>query len=189
MENVWQTHFTPQRRRQVGCARRRGLRLRRAHTLDDFRAHFELYADMMRERCAQPILPYRLFEQLARCESPGVQLWVAEHAGQIIASNLAFFHGAIAISWSGAMRRAHAAYHPTVALHHATAREACAQGCRAYHLGASPGLPGVARFKEQFGCDEGQIHTWTAPSPLGQFLGRLRPPVQLVDRLIHRRQA
>jgi CelD/BcsL family acetyltransferase involved in cellulose biosynthesis len=173
-ETVWRKRFAHQRRRQAECARRRGLTLRQTVDPADFMAYYEIYRAMTLDRSCRATLPRRLFEKLAELADERIRLWVAEIDGTMVAGNLTFVLGTVAISWNGAMLRASTAYHPAVALHHATIEDVCACGCRTYHLGASPGLPGVARFKEQFGSHPHEIGVWQVDGPLGGILDHLR---------------
>lgn len=177
-EMVWRNRFQPQRRRQASSARQRGLVVRRGEGLPDYLAYHQLYDRAAREGRYRIRPPRLFFENLARAESPHVQLWVAEHDGILVAGNLSFHYRDDAVSLSGAMRCDYAWCHPAVALHDATIREACACGCHTYHFGPSPRLPGVARFKEQFGCEEKRYSLWAAISRLGHLLEWMRPAIQ-----------
>lgn len=172
---VWAERFAPQRRRQTTCARRRGLRVRRAGSPADWLAYASIYQEVARHWHTRCRVPSGFFDRLSDNSPSRAHLWVAEHEGEIVAGNLSFFYRDQAISWSGTMRKEHASLHPAVALHHATIEEACAAGCRLYHLGPSPGLMGAARFKEQFGCETRPYRVWTALSPGGRMLERIRP--------------
>jgi lipid II:glycine glycyltransferase (peptidoglycan interpeptide bridge formation enzyme) len=104
-------------------------------------------------------------------------LWMAEYEDQLVAGNIFFCFKGQAISWSGVMRRSHAWLHPSVALQHASIKDACTCGCREYHFGPSLSFQSVERFKEQFGSERREYRNWAALTPLGRVLERLRPAI------------
>jgi hypothetical protein len=172
---VWLEHCDHQRRRQARCGERRGVAVRRGSSIDDFRACCAIYEEGSRDWDRRQRVGLPFFERLSEMDPEHVRLWVAEVDGRIVAGNVSFIYGDLAISWIGTMLRTYRSYHPAVALHRASIRDACDVGCREYHFGPSPGLESVARFKGQFGAQWGQYDTWAALSPLGRLIARIRP--------------
>lgn len=176
-ENVWRNSFERQRRRQTRCARRRGLVLRRAKSITDFAAFFDLFHEVSRAWNYRIRLPKKFFRNLYESDSRHVHLWMAEFQDQLVAGNIFFSFKDQAISWSGVMRRSHAWLHPSVALQHASIEDACTCGCREYHFGPSLSFQSVERFKEQFGSEKKEYRNWAVLTPLGRVLERLRPAI------------
>jgi lipid II:glycine glycyltransferase (peptidoglycan interpeptide bridge formation enzyme) len=146
-----------------------------ARNADESLEFAALYAEMSRTWRSRCRLPRAFFVEVQRARSARVVLLLARHHGRLVAGNLALLHREGAVSWCGVMRKECRDLHPAVALHEETITQACAAGCPTYDLGPSPALPGVERFKREFGAEPRSFASWTVLSPLGCVIERLRP--------------
>jgi hypothetical protein len=117
--------------------------------------------------------PPTLLRSVAKRFGENCAIWAAFHRGQPAAAIVVLRQGCNAKYWRGAMDRELA--HPIRAnhlIHNLAIEDACAQGCRYYHMGDSRPGSSLAEFKESFGAR-------TAPS---QLYVRERLPLTAADR-------
>ncbi len=139
-------------RRMAGQAQRRGVVCDRADE-----SVLPAYFDILREASIgwglpRPPVSYELLEAVLRHGGDDAQLWLSRLDGEAIGGGVILFGSQELFFWSAAMRREFGRYRPSNALNLALIGEACARGVRWYNLGASQGLEGVARFKEDLGA-------------------------------------
>lgn len=97
--------------------------------------------------------PWRAAEAVAKRFGTDCAVWLATCDGRPAAAIVVLRHGAHAKYWQGAMDRDLA--HPVRAnhlLHKLAIEDACAAGCRTYHMGDSRPGSSLAEFKESFGA-------------------------------------
>ena len=141
----------------IAKARRAGVTVRGAGTVEDFRAYFTLYEDTLARWGTQATssYPWKLFEnaaELLREHPDNVRLWLAEKDGQPVAGALVFYWNTRAFYWHGAALGAALPHRPANLLHAEIIRDACARGLEVYDFNPSGGHEGVVRFKDGFGC-------------------------------------
>ena len=134
-------------------ARRRGVCVRQADSIEDIRNYCRLYA-ATRTRWGDRTLtvyPDQLLLDLYAHAADGVTFWLAEVLGQVAAGALVLEWQGRLSYWHGAARQEFFSYYPNTLLHVAIMQEACSRGCTCYDLGPSAGLAGVAQFKSALG--------------------------------------
>jgi hypothetical protein len=139
-------------RRMAGQAARRGVVCERASA-----AELPTYYAMLEAASAQwpsgkPSIEYRLLEEVMQHGGDDAQLWFARVDGVPVAGGVILFGSDELFFWSAAMDRAASAFRPSNALNVALLETACERGVRWYNLGASEGLEGVSRFKDDLGA-------------------------------------
>lgn len=162
-------------RRMAGQAERRGV----VCELGSIR-ELETYFDILRQASVgwglpKPPVSYELLHAVLERGGSDAQLWFAKLDGEAIGGGVVLFGSEELFFWSAAMRREFGRYRPSNALNFALIREACTRGVRWYNLGASEGLEGVARFKEDLGA---------TAIPYAEVSMR-RPVFALYERLKH----
>jgi hypothetical protein len=96
--------------------------------------------------------PLEKFQSMAAALGGAMRVWVAWHEGRAAAAAIVLV-GANAHDTRGAMdKRLAGPTHANDLLLWAAIEDACAAGCRRYHLGESGGSRSLARFKEKFGA-------------------------------------
>lgn len=158
-------------RRHVRHAEEHGVRLREAHSVDDVRQWYQLYAETMREKLVPP-RPLRYFEAIWSLLRPSgmMRLLLAEqhekNRRRLIAGLLTLRYGQTEFfAWSG-RRRADLSLRPNDVLHWRAIHDNCADGFRYYDMGeVSPGDTGLAQFKAKWGCRPMQMWRYYSPGP------------------------
>lgn len=164
-ERVWKHRFAGTARTAVRKAERSGLTVERDVSGRLVPVFYELFEQSLDRWARQQHEPSKLarwrglrrdpmpkFESMARCLGPAFRIWVAWHDGRPAAAILVL-HGANAHYTRGVMDKELAG--PTRAnylLHSLAIEEACASGCRSYHMGESGNSSSLAQFKTRFGA-------------------------------------
>lgn len=127
--------------------------------------------------------PYGKLERIAGTLGDACRVWVAWHDGEPAAA-LIVLQGANAHYTRGAMDKDLAG--PTRAnylLHRVAIEEACAAGCRSYHMGESGSSESLAQFKTRFGARPHPYAEYRLERvPFTAIDGRLRGAVKRVIR-------
>lgn len=164
-EWVWKERFTGSARTAVRKAERSGLTVERDMSGRLLPVLYELYERSLDRWAAQQHEPRALarwrghrrdprrkFELMAQALGEGCRIWVAWHEGRPAAAILVL-QGPNAHYTRGMMDKEVAG--PTRAnflLHRLAIEEACAAGCRHYHMGESGLSAPLAHFKTRFGA-------------------------------------
>jgi hypothetical protein len=162
---VWAERFSGTARTAVRKAQRSGVMVERDSTgrlLPVFYALWERSVDRWAAQQHEPRRlarwrahrrdPYEKLEVIARALAEMCLVWVAWHDGDPVAA-LIVLQGANAHYTRGAMDKDRAG--PTRAnylLHQLAIENACAAGCRRYHMGESGTSASLAQFKTRFGA-------------------------------------
>jgi hypothetical protein len=162
---VWQTRFASSARRAVRKAEQHGVVVRSGglELLSDFRTLFELSVRRWAESQHEPVALARLranrrdppakFLHLAEALPRRLRVWIAYHGGAPVAGLIVLL-GANASYTRGAMDKERAGtLRANELLHWSAIQEACAAGCRHYHLGETGDSAALARFKEKLGAE------------------------------------
>jgi hypothetical protein len=164
-DEVWQRKFASSARRAVRKAERSGLHIQCGYS-DELLAEFHELLGCSVKRWAhaqhEPLALARLrarvrdplakFTCVARAMGASLRVWVAYRDAIAVASIIVLL-GADASYTRGAMDKELAG--PVAAnelLHWLAIRDACAAGCRQYHMGESGASVSLARFKEKLGA-------------------------------------
>ncbi len=155
-------------RRMAGQSERRGVICERAEPgYASVDRYYTLYAAAAQTwGYTRPPIARAVFDALARRAGPDAELWFARADGRDAAGALVLYGASELFVWTTAMDRAAAPLRPTNALHLALLRHACARTIPWYNLGASAGLPGVARFKRDLGAREFAYAEYVLRSPV-----------------------
>lgn len=151
-EFLFRDAFTTQNRNKIRKAEKLGVTVRRAGDAAALGHYADLYAESaQRWRLARP-LPRAFFLALASAPA-GVDVWLAERSGEVLAGLLNFTWGGQVMNWGNASRRDAWGASPNNLLHWRAIEAACCDphGPRLYNFGGSTGLPGVETFKTAFG--------------------------------------
>jgi Acetyltransferase (GNAT) domain len=164
-EEIWRRRFTGSARTAVRKAERSGLRVERDTSGRLLPVHYELFERSLERWAAQQHEPRALARwrghrrdplaklvAMARWLGDGCRLWVAWLDGRPAASILVV-HDRNANYTRGAMDKDLAG--PTRAnylLHRLAIEDACAAGCRYYHMGETGESKSLAQFKTRFGA-------------------------------------
>jgi hypothetical protein len=184
---VWNERFASSARRAVRKAEANGVEARRGglELLSDFRGLFELSVRRWAEMQHEPLQLAKLrafrrdppakFLHVAEAMPHRLRVWIAYHDGAPVAglivllgSNASYTRGAMDKDRAGSLRA-------NELLHWSAIREACAAGCRHYHLGETGASEALARFKEKLGAvptDYAEYHLERLPVVRSQEAAR-----------------
>ncbi len=167
--------FSPSNTRAIKKARREGIVVRPAVSLQDWLEYYECYLDSLRrwgER-ASSRYEWTFFLRMFDLQSDRITLWLAELEGKIVAGALVFYHKAHAVYWHGAALEQYLPLRPANLLHREIIADALDRRFRWYDFNPSGGHAGVERFKRQFGSRLLRAHVITrSDSPLHLRLWR-----------------
>lgn len=172
-------NFSSGHRRSKRKGERMGVRVRPAHTLDDYRAYYGAYKDSLRRwgDNATSRYSWELFENgfaLAQ-EIPGhLRLWLVELHREVLGGAWVFYWNSHAVYWHGAAYEESFPNKPANVLQAEIIKDACQQGYRYYDFNPSGGHEGVARFKRSFGAEKRPIARWSYKNPKLQVAAKLR---------------
>lgn len=166
-------------RRNVGVARRRGVRVEADTTLDGVRAFHALHVRLRRQKYRLLAQPVEFFEAIWGRFAPegAVTTLLARHDGVPIA-------GALMLRWNdvlyykfGASDAAHLSLRPNDAVFWAAVELALAQDARTIDWGLSDlDQPGLVAFKDKWASEQRRIATFRGGAPAS--------PRPEVDRLL-----
>lgn len=140
-------------RRMAGQAQRRGVccaPCRDADAADRYYALLE--ASAKRWGLTQAPISKGLIDALLAQGAQKVEIWFARAEDCDLGGGIVFIGSQELFFWSAAMLAEHGRLRPSNALNVALIKSAAQRGLHWYNLGASEGLPGVARFKKEMGA-------------------------------------
>ena len=158
----------------VNKARREGVVVRDATSLDDVRRFYELYLLVMRHHTVPP-RPLRLFTAMWEQLRPRgmMRLLLAERDGALLAGSIVVTLGTTAFYLFNGVRRDAFALRPNDVLQWHAIHDAAAAGVTRYDLGeVVGGAAGLADFKHKWGSVEVQLQRYYHPAPEEGGAGR-----------------
>jgi hypothetical protein len=139
-------------------ARREGVIIGEAQSLDDWKQHFRAYElSLVRWKKAgtekKYVKPYAwdLFNIIYQKKSPLCKLWCARYKGVVAASVLCFYWNKHAVAWHGSALEEHFAVRPNNLLYQHMIDHARQAGFRWFDCNTPGGLKGVVEFKDNLG--------------------------------------
>jgi hypothetical protein len=160
---------------------RDGYEVGLARTAGDVDAYDALYRASLERwgKAAHGHHPRRLFEELfdlsrSDGEDGPVRLWVARHAGRVVAGAWLFAHRDHVDYWHGAADAVHMARYPVHLMIDEALRDACVSGRRWFDFNPSGGLEGVEAFKRGFGAELREFDVLARFTPAARAYRRWR---------------
>jgi hypothetical protein len=140
--------------RKARKARKEGVSIRPAFTLEDWRNYYAIYQDSLKRwgESASSRYEWSLFNDIFQRRSSQIRLWLALHKENIIAGVLCFYARKHAVYWHGAALHKYFDLRPVNLLLYEVVHHACAEGYRWFDFNPSGGHEGVAAFKRSFGA-------------------------------------
>jgi hypothetical protein len=171
-------------------ARREGVTVRLASTLDDWRVYYEVYEDSMRRwgKAATSSYDWELFEEMFRRKSLYIRLWLAVYRDVIVAGALCLYAKNHVSYWHGATLEAYFGLRPVHLLLYECIKATCEQGYKWFDFNPSGGHEGVKAFKRSFGTEVREcpfVSIQSAKSKLIKQIGRLVPKYMSRSASLH----
>ena len=137
-------------------ARREGVMVRQASTLDDWCAYYRAYEDSLRRWGEKVSAKYswEIFREMCRLKSPYIKLWLAHYQEKVIAGALCFYAARHVVYWHGAALESYFHLRPVHLLMYEAIKDACEKGRCWFDFNPSGGHEGVKSFKKSFGAQE-----------------------------------
>ncbi|MFQ5511345.1 MAG: lipid II:glycine glycyltransferase FemX [Candidatus Krumholzibacteriia bacterium] len=144
--------FKDTNRNKIRKAEKSGVKVRRAESREDFLAYDAVLSECSR-RWEEPTQFHReFFDALWALHNGGIQMWLAEHDGRVIAGLLNFAHNESVMNWGTVSMPSARQLAPVNLLHARAIEHAVDHGFSLYNFGSSAGLTGVDSFKATFGA-------------------------------------
>jgi len=139
----------------VTQARKAGVVVRLAETLQDWHLYYDAYIDSIRRWGSSASSRYTLdlFDLLFNRHSPYVKLWLAMYEDKVISGALCFYSRKHVVYWHGATIEKYFSFRPTNLLMYEAILDACNRGYRWFDFNPSGGHEGAEAFKKSFGCE------------------------------------
>ena len=175
--------FSKGHRAAIAQAERKGVTTRTASSLADYRAYHGVYEDSLRRwgDAAGVRYPWSLFEagwRLAERHPEAMQLWLAEHDGDVVSGAWIFSWNGHVMYWHAATLERAFALRPANLLLARAIADACARGCREFDFGSSGGHAGPEAFKRRFGATERPLPVLRHVAPAVRASAAARGAVQ-----------
>ena len=138
----------------VHKARRQGVLIKQASSIEDWRAYFRAYEDSIQRWGEKATSRYTwpLFEHMFTLHSDYIRLWLALYSDTVVAGALVFYAKRHVAYWHGAALAQYFHLRPVNLLLYEVIQQACQQGYSWFDFNPSGGHEGVRRFKESFGA-------------------------------------
>jgi len=162
-------------------ARKEGVLIRQASSLEDWQAYFHAYKDSLKRWGDKATSRYgwELFEQMFRRNSAHIKLWLALYHDTVIAGSLLFYAKKHTVYWHGAALSQYFNLRPVNLLMYEIIKHACEQAYSWFDFNPSGGHEGVKSFKKSFGAQP-------LPSPVVVLESRLLHVCRIISRNIRR---
>lgn len=199
-EHVWEHRFATRARRHARRAEREGVVVECDMTGRLMPVFYELYwrsVDRWARQAGQSLAlarmrahwrePFRKYQTIARELGTACRVYVAWVDGKPAASIIVLHHRSNASYWRGAMAKDLAdPFRANFLLHRRAIEDACANGCRHYHMGESGNSESLAHFKEGFGAIPHRYEEYHRERlPLIQLIERARNLASWIARVRH----
>ncbi len=145
--------WTKTNARAVRQARRRGIVIRLATSLADWKTYYEAYEDSLRRwgDKASSRYEFNLFEEMQSRHSPHIKLWLATYQHKIIAGAIILYAKTHVAGWHAASLEKYFGLRPNNLIMYEAIKEACETGFLWFDFGPSAEHEGSTAFKRHFG--------------------------------------
>jgi lipid II:glycine glycyltransferase (peptidoglycan interpeptide bridge formation enzyme) len=160
-------------RNQVRQARRRGVQVRAAHSLEDLRAYYQIHLRLVEQKGGYSFLfPVELLQALLQAPDTA-RFLVAEYEERIVAGGFFLRDGCSVFYLHGASDREYSHAFPTCAVIDEAIRWACEGGVASFNFGGSGGIASLEKFKSFWGARSELNWHFHWVNPFWQRLWRL----------------
>ena len=141
--------------RKARKARKEGVSVKLASSVDDWSAYYEVYEDSLKRwgEEASSVYGWKLFKEMFERRSSNIKLWLAICHGKIVAGSLCLYSKNHVVYWHGAAYSDYFKLRPVNLLMYEAIKHACEQGCSWFDFNPSGGHEGVKAFKRSFGAE------------------------------------
>jgi hypothetical protein len=162
----------------VRKARKEGVIVKLASSLEDWHAYYEAYMDSLRRwgDTASSTYTLELFDEIFRHNSKHIKLWLAVYREKVIAGALCFYAPRHVAYWHGAVIESYFHLRPNHLLVYEAAKHACEEGLSCFDFNPSGGHEGVKNFKRGF-------RAIGLPSPVVRRQGKMLRVMTIISKV------
>ena len=138
----------------VRKARKAGVKIREAITLQDWGEYYRIYEDSLERwgESASSRYGWRLFQCMHDLSSSNIKLWLATSEDQVVAGALCLYAKNHVGYWHGSALAKYYNLRPVNLLMYEIINNSCARGYQWFDFNPSGGHEGVRAFKKSFGA-------------------------------------
>lgn len=153
-------------------ARREGVVVRVADSMQDWHEYFAVYQDSLRRwgDAGTSSYTFDFFEELQNQGAGSVRLWLGEFSGRVVAGALCLYARQHVVYWHGAALEEFFNVRPVHYVLYEAIRDACEAGYRWFDYNPSGGHEGVKSFKRNFGAEAQSCPVFSRKSGLVRIL-------------------
>lgn len=170
-DEIWRG-FRKGHRADVKAARREGVEVTPATSLQEVNDYYKTYQDALERwgKGARGFYPRELFYNLFHRPEYGeaTKLWAAHLSGEVIGGAWVLYHNNHAVYWHAVVHSEYMFYHPAHLLVATAIEDACDRGFHWFDFNPSGGLKGVVHFKKGFGAQRLEFSAYRRLSLVGK---------------------
>jgi hypothetical protein len=170
------SHFSKTRRNVYRRGIRKGVQIRLATSLDDYRAYFASYCDAVARWGESKSYGWNLYEQiynLSQIYPEQIKLWLMVVNSQIVGGRFVFYWNQHVAAWSGTAHRDFLDYGAIPVGDTEIIRDAIARGFRYVDFSTCGGIQGMIDYKRRFGTVGIPVNVWRFEHPILKQLWRV----------------
>jgi len=154
LEAIFKT-WTKGHRSAVTKARREGINVKIAKTIEDWKDYYKVYQETLKRWGRKKTSQYnwRIFEYMYKQYSSNINLWLASYQNRIIAGALCLYAKTHVVYWHGAALEDYFHIRPTNFLIYKIIEDCCKKYTW-FDFNPSGGHVGVSAFKKSFGTEK-----------------------------------
>lgn len=140
---------------KVRKARRAGVSVKLASTLEEWRLYYHVYEDSLRRwgNKATSRYDWGIFHDMFERHSRNIKLWLAIYEDEVVVAGvITFYAKKHVVSWHGATLEEYFNLRPVNLLMHEVIKNACKQRYTWFDFNPSGGHEGTKAFKKSFGA-------------------------------------
>ncbi|MGZ7096737.1 MAG: GNAT family N-acetyltransferase, partial [Methanobacterium sp.] len=172
-EDIW-NKYKGYTRRAIRKAKKSGVEVRDATSLDEFKTFYDIYAQASKKWGFEtPLFPFKLLENLYKYGSDHIKVSLAIKDDKIIAGNLFFTYSKTMYGYMGAFLREYGTFQPTSLLYNEVIEYAFREGYKYVNFGPSGNLKHIRRFKDGFGAEKADVDRCVIHSTLAKIMNKI----------------
>ena len=172
-EDVWKK-YNGKTRNHIRKAKKSGLEVRDATSLEDFKAFYGIYAQATKNWGYEtPPIPFKLLENLYKYASSHTKLSLAVKDDKIMAGLLSFTYSKTFYLYMNAFLPEYGRFNPTRLLDNVSIEQACQEGYKYFNFGPSGNLEHIKKYKEGFGAEEVEVNRYKVYSNFAKILNNI----------------
>ena len=173
-EDIWKNDFHKKTRGSIRKAKKSGVKIRDAMSLDDFKTFYDILLGASKKWGLEaPPVPFKLLENLYKYGSSHVNLSLAVKDDRIIAGLLYFTYSKTVYFYLSSFLPEYGTFNPLSLLYSESIERVCMEGYKYVNLGPSGNLNHIKKIKERLGAEKVEINRYRVYSKLAKILNKI----------------